>query len=308
MAETNDFWEFYWETRLLPMENLGKRAAILAGSKLIRVMAEQTKRPLRLLELGCGEGQVIGMLIDAHSQLCQVHESVGVDYNPRSLARARQDYHGVRWIEADFTDGDFLAGLGKFDIVLLVNAIHEVFSATYSDELGEVDVPVAKQRVEQALAGAAGLLAPGRCLILFDGLEPPGDPCQKLRLRFLTDQARNDFEVFVRQYHPFRIVPHETGQSGTLELSRRDFTRYITKSIFLGKLLWATERFESYQYFTEEEFRAAFTRLGLKIAEMSTLTVNGEKWRSRVEIDPPETEFPQEHILIVARLSSPGIL
>jgi hypothetical protein len=31
MSNNEDFWDFYWETRLLPMENLGKQAAILAG-------------------------------------------------------------------------------------------------------------------------------------------------------------------------------------------------------------------------------------------------------------------------------------
>jgi len=48
MAENNDFWDFYWETRLLPMENLGKRAAILAVSGLIRRLAPTAGRPLRL--------------------------------------------------------------------------------------------------------------------------------------------------------------------------------------------------------------------------------------------------------------------
>ena len=305
MEETNDFWDFYWETRLLPMENLGKRAAILAGSRLVRLLAHQHSHLLRILELGCGEGQVIGTLVDAHSQLCDIRRCVGVDYNPQSLARCRQDYRGMSWVAGDFTDADLLSGLGKFDMVMLVNAMHEVFSAGYAPELGEVDVPVAKQQVEKALAGAAGCLVPGGCLILFDGLEPPGDPTRRLRIRFLNDQARREFEIFVRQYRPFHIVPHETGDSGTVELSQRDFIRYITKSIFLSKHLWVTERLESYQYFTEVEFKEAFARVGLEIFELSTLTVNGEKWRSRVEIDPPE--FPLEHILILARPASPGV-
>jgi hypothetical protein len=87
--------------------------------------------------------------------------------------------------------------------------LHEVFSDSSTPELGEIDVPAAKQRVEQALVGAAACLEPGGWLVLFDGLEPPGDPHQILRVRFRT------------------------------------------KSIFLGKQLWETERLQSYQYFSE---------------------------------------------------------
>lgn len=301
MPENNDFWNFYWEVRLLPMENLGKRAAILAASELIRLLAQQARRPLRLLELGCGEGQVIGTLLDAHFRLCDNQTSLGVDYNTQSLAQCRRDFPGLRCVEGNLTDTGFLAGLGKFELVLLVNALHEVFSDSFSPELGEIDLPVAKQRVEQALAGAAGCLEPGGWLVLFDGLEPPGDPHQTLRIRFRDTQIRQEFETFVEQYHPLRIAYREVEGPLCVELSQRDFTRYITKSIFLGKQLWETERLQSYQYFTEEEYRAAFARQGLEISELRTLTMNAEKWRYRVEIDTPGFKFPDEHVLILAR-------
>lgn len=301
MSENDSFWDFYWETRLQPMENLGKRAAILAVSGLIRRLAAQAKAPLRLLELGCGEGQVIGALMDAHSQECSARASVGVDYNARSLAKCRRDYPGLQCVEGDFMDPEALAGLGQFDIVLLVNALHEVFSDTFSSELGEVDVPAAKARVEQALAGAVGRLAPGGWLVLFDGLEPPGSPDETLRICFQHSQARRHFETFAQEYRPFRIVYREGGGPMCIELSRRSFTRYITKSIFLGKKLWETERLESYQYFTEAEYREAFTRQGLKICELHKLTVNEEKWRRNVEIISEGARFPEEHILILAQ-------
>lgn len=301
MSESEDFWDFYWELRLLPMENLGKRAAILAVSKLIRSLAQQVDHPLRLLELGCGEGQVIGTLLDAHAPLCAVQASVGVDYNAQSLARCQRDYAGFRCIEGDFTNPDLLAGLGRFEIVLLVNALHEVFSDGYSLELGEMDVVAAKQSVERTLAYAAGCLEPEGWLVLFDGLEPPGDPQQMLRIRFHDEQIRQEFANFVRQYRPLRITYRQVEDPLCVELSRRDFTRYITKSIFLGKRLWDTERFESYQYFTEEEYRAVFARQGLEICELGTLTMNGEKWRRQVEIVTDGVTFPDEHILILAR-------
>jgi SAM-dependent methyltransferase len=301
MPEKDAFWDFYWENRLLPMENLGKQSAILAASKLIRLLAQQANQPIRLLELGCGEGQVIGTLLDAHFSLCANQASVGVDYNAQSLAQCRRDYPGLRCIEGDFMNSDLLAGLGKFELVLLVNALHEVYSDSFSPELGEIDTPAAKQRVELALAGAAGCLESGGWLVLFDGLEPPGDPDKILRIRFRDYQMRNEFEDFVEQYQPLRITYREVESLLCVELSQRDFTRYITKSIFLGKRLWETERLQSYQYYTEEEYRAAFACQGLEISELRTLTMNDDKWRYRVKIDTPGIEFPDEHVLILAR-------
>ncbi|MFH2040575.1 MAG: methyltransferase domain-containing protein [Chloroflexota bacterium] len=301
MPENDAFWDFYWETHLQPMENLGKRAAILSVSTLIRRLAGQTNHSLRLLELGCGEGQVIGTLLEAHSQVCSLQGSLGVDYNAQFLAKCKQDFPGLRCIEGDFTDPVLLGGLGKFDIVLLVNALHEVFSDCFSPELAEIDIPAAKLKVEQALAAAACRLKPGGWLVLFDGLEPAGNLLESVRIRFRDHSVRQDFDTFVQQYQPLRISYRQVENPLCVELPWRDFTRYITKSIFLGKRLWESERLQSYQYFTEDEYRGAFDRHELEINDLQILTVNEEKWRNLVDIDSPGVRFPEEHILILAR-------
>lgn len=305
LSDSSEFWDFYWEVRLRELQDLGKREAIFTASRLIRSLSGQSAQPVRLLELGCGEGQIIGALAEAHAAECSLSESIGVDYKRQSLEVCRRDYPGLRFLEGDFTDAGLLAGLGQFEIVLLVNALHEVFSAGYSPTLGQVDVPTAKQAVDRAFDLAAGCLAPGGYLVLFDGLEPDGEPERPVRIRFIHRQARDHFETFAREYHPFRISYHEVDGHSCVELPRRDFTRYITKSIFLGKRLWETERLESYQYFTEAEFRAAFARQGLPLRELRTLTVDYEKWTGLVEIETPGVEFPQEHILIVAQRQNP---
>ena len=300
MPESDEFWDFYWEVHLQEMEDLGKREAILAVSRLIRGLAVRSDQPVRILELGCGEGQIIGTLVEAHAQVRSINASRGVDYSSRSIGKCRRNYPGMSFVEGDLTDQDLIAGLGQFEIVLLVNTLHEVFSASHSSEFGEVAVLEAKQRVERALAGAVDRLAPGGYLVLFDGLETSGDIQESLCIRFRHWQARRRFDTFAREYRPFRISYRESSDPFVVELSYRDFTRYITKSIFLGKRLWQTERLESYQYFNETEFREAFARLGLVICELRTLTVNYEKWRSEVEIETGGVDFPAEHILILA--------
>jgi SAM-dependent methyltransferase len=303
MSTSDSFWDFYWEIRLKDMETLGKREAILAGSKLILQQAKQRgpDQPVRMLELGCGEAQILGALAEAHTQIPGIDQSVGVDYLHSSIETCQRNYPRLRFIEGDFTDPDLLASLSSFEILLLVNALHEVFSFTFSEALGEVDIPLAKHRVQQALTGAVQLLVPGGYVLLFDGLETPGDISEPLRVRFLHPQAREHFETFAREYRPLRIHYQPTSDPMCVELSRRDFTRYITKSIFLGKKLWQSERFESYQYYNEQEFRSAFAQAGLTIRELRTLTVNDNKWNSFVEIETPGVSFPAEHILILAQ-------
>jgi len=297
MPESDAVWDLYWEVRLQLLEDLGKREAILAASKLIRSLGEIPGQSLRLLELGCGEGQVIGALTEAHSSNLV---SCGVDYSHRAIEKCRSAYPGISFVEGDFTDAGLLHGLGHFEIILFVNALHEVFSATYSPELEEVDVPQAKLRVEQALTGATEILAPGGYLVIFDGLEYPGDLTQWVRIRFRHWQARRRFETFAREYHPFRISYRVTGDPFAVELPLRDFSRYIDKSIFLEKRLWQTERLESYQYYTQAEFTDVLARLSLEIRELRILTVNYEKWQAEVEILTPGVDFPAEHILILA--------
>jgi hypothetical protein len=134
-------------------------------------------------------------------------------------------------------------------------------------------------------------------LLLFDGLEPPGRPDELLTIRFTDFQARAGFETFASEYKPFQITFQNTADPLRIRLPRRDFTRYITKSIFLGKALWQSEQRESYQYYQESEFRDAFSSVGLCIQELRTMTVNAAKWQRVVQ--PVGFEFPAEHILIV---------
>lgn len=301
MSDSDEFWDFYWELRLQELEDLGKREAILAVSKLIRRYILGDSQAIRLLELGCGEGQIIGALVEAHSEICSVNACVGVDYKPQAIEKCRHSYPDMRFLLGDFTDPDLLAVLGRFEIVMLVNALHEVFSSGYSQDIGEVDVPAAKQKVKEAIARAVSKILPGGYLVIFDGLEPPGDLQDTIRVRFRYQKAREHFEAFTLEYKPFRISYHALGDPYCIELSLRDFTRYITKSIFLGKQLWQTERLESYQYFTESEFREVLENQALELRELRTMTVDYEKWSEQVEIQTPGVDFPIEHILILAQ-------
>ena len=171
-----------------------------------------TDQAVRLLELGCGEAQIIGALVEGHAQVRDIQRSVGIDYIPRSIETCRRRYPQMTVYRGRFHRSRFAGNVwATFELVLLVNALHEVFTAGFSAALGAIDVPAAKLKAENALVGAVGRLAPGGYLVLFDGLEMPGDPDQMVRLRFQSRLARQHFDTFAREYHPFHITFREVG-------------------------------------------------------------------------------------------------
>ena len=300
MAEES-FWDLYWETRLQFLQGQGKGHAILAASRLIRGTPSQ---PMRILELGCGEGQILGALVQAHPQAAMIQESIGVDYDPGSLETARKYYPGIQFIHGDFTNREFLASLGTFDLILLVNALHHVYSDAYDEELGEVDIPTAKEQVREAFTAILPLLNSGGSLLLFDGLEMDGDTRRPVEIRFLQTEAQEAFQQFAREYQPFRVrftAGSSHSHKDTIQLSIRDFTRYVTKLIFLGKPLWERERLESYQYFSQEEMMSLFLENGLILTEKQLISVDLQRWQEGIEILSPGIDFPVEHILLVGK-------
>lgn len=293
---TNQFWDFYWETRLQYLQGQGKGEVILQASRLIR----EANHPARILEAGCGEAQIIGSLVEAHGSPIGEQSSVGIDRELTSLAVARKTYPSIRFLAGDFTDTTLLQSLGQFDLLLLVNALHHVFSDAFDPGLGEIDVPKGKANLLTSFDTLAQAVKPGGYLIIFDGLEADIPPETPIQIQFQTPEAMEKFQTFAREYQPFRIQ-YQLNTRYNVTLSMRDFTRYVTKIIFLGKPLWERERLESYQYFNEREMRRMFAQNGFDIQDFHLLSVDYDRWLQEVSILTPDVDFPPEHVLITAQ-------
>jgi len=294
--QSESFWNFYWETRLQYLQGQGKGEVILLASQLTR----DANPPARILEAGCGEAQIIGALVDAHGSRSGEQSSVGIDRDTNALAVAKQQFPSILFLEGDFTDHQLLQSLGKFDLLLLVNALHHVFSDAYDPELGEINVPIGKANVLTSFANLVQTIKPGGYLILFDGLEADGSPDSKVQVRFKNTDAWQKFQTFAREYKPFRIH-FDLIQDQLVQLTMRDLTRYVTKIIFLGKPLWERERNESYQYFQEEEMRGMLVDNDFEILEFRQISVDYDHWLQEVEITTPNIQFPPEHVIITAQ-------
>jgi SAM-dependent methyltransferase len=72
---------------------------------------------LRVLELGCGDGDLLAALEPA--------VGVGVDFSTRMLERARSRHHGLRFVEADAHDLAAVGGI--FDVIVVSDLLHDVW-------------------------------------------------------------------------------------------------------------------------------------------------------------------------------------
>ena len=71
----------------------------------------------RILEIGCGKGDLLASLRPSHG--------VGVDFSPEMVRRARIAHPEIEFIEAD---GHDLMGLeGPFDVILLSDLIDDLW-------------------------------------------------------------------------------------------------------------------------------------------------------------------------------------
>jgi tRNA (cmo5U34)-methyltransferase len=128
------------------------------------VLAEILPRaPRRALDLGCGDGRLIRLLLDARPD---VEVVVGLDRSPPMLERAQDRFAGddrVMLRRHDLLDP--LAGLGSFDLVTSGFAIHHVPDA----------------RKQAIFAEVVGLLDPGGT---FANLEVVASPTPELQAEF----------------------------------------------------------------------------------------------------------------------------
>ncbi len=131
--------------------------------------------PLRVLDLGCGDGEVVGRVLDARPGT----EAVAADFSAEMLGRVRERFaptDAVTVAEHDL-DQPLPDAWGTFDAVVSAFAIHHVSDARKRSLAGEV----------------LGRLRPGGAFL---NLEHVASPTPELHVAFLhaldIDPAKDD--------------------------------------------------------------------------------------------------------------------
>jgi tRNA (cmo5U34)-methyltransferase len=121
------------------------------------------ERMERVLDLGCGDGRLLALVLGARPQA----GGVAVDFSPPMLERARERFAGAPGVELHQRDlVEPLPDLGRFDLVVSSLAIHHLEDA----------------RKRELYAEILGLLAPGG---RFSNLEHVSSPTPALHREYL---------------------------------------------------------------------------------------------------------------------------
>lgn len=115
-------------------ERVGRLAARQAGeAELLEALPGAVTK---LADLGCGDGRLIALVLDAHPELA---EAIGLDNSPPMLELARQRFADEARVT--ITDRDLdqpLIGLGEIDAVISGFAIHHLSHERKQSLFGEI--------------------------------------------------------------------------------------------------------------------------------------------------------------------------
>jgi len=111
----------YYEEQHEAIERARRGRARYYYATLARVLRAGIAPGLRILDVGCGTGDLLAGLEPARG--------VGIDISPRAIAAARERHRDrpLTWLEGDAARPEILAAAGgPFDVVLLVNVVTDL--------------------------------------------------------------------------------------------------------------------------------------------------------------------------------------
>jgi SAM-dependent methyltransferase len=139
----------------------------IAGEDMLREVLPGA--PETVLDLGCGDGRLAALVLEARSSVTQV---LAVDRSPTMLDRARERFRAEPRVTVNQWDlAEPIAPLGSFDVIVSGFAIHHLESDRKRDLFSEV----------------AGQLRPDG---LFANLEGVASATPELHAEFLTAIGR----------------------------------------------------------------------------------------------------------------------
>ena len=273
----------YWLERKKHISSFwGKGKFILQLSQIIG------DKKLSVLELGCGEGHLVGELRKRNPQA----EYTGVDYDRGAIERAQVLYPDIVFFHE--TIQEFLANAERtYDVIVAPNVFHELFSTSlFSHTIAE-----SKEMLEGVIKKTIGLVSQNGVLAILDGVECENSS-EEITIRLLNAETQKSFDTFVSTYsflerqYKVGVNTHED-----ITMTKHDFTRFITKLRFIETENWEVERKETYQYFTANEYIEVIQKYGLNIFETECFIANLFNWRKNVEVK--SGTYPLEHIIIL---------
>lgn len=203
------------------LDRVNNEAAYLASMNAAKHDKERMLdyvRPGRIVEVGPGGGVVLDLL-EARFPAAEI---IGVDLSREAItaleAHARAGDHRWRVVLGAAEALPELVGAGSVDTVVFCSILHEVYSYT---ERGGTKFHL--ESVRDVVRAAWTTLAPGGRIVIRDGVMPP--PGTR-RIRFIAEDARETFDLFVAQVEG-RAIRHRDLATDRVELSAADAMEFL---------------------------------------------------------------------------------
>ncbi len=270
----------YWERLKSEAEQYFLRG------RLIKDLEEYMRgRPLRILEIGCGEG----LLLNAVQKVNPNAQCYGIELSENAVSAGKRKYPQIHFINQDLHAYFGAAEFEQFDIVLSCNVMHEI----YTQKRVREGIDEAEKYLASLFGKLKDCLVPGGVFVLVDGVLPDDEKDGTVSF-ILTEEGAGIYEIIRSSYCFLREPLPEAHAGESMTVSSIDFEKFITKSLFADSPDWEIERKESYQYFTRSRFEKLFRELGYIIMREELQIEQWELWQRLVTVT--DGSFPFENI------------
>lgn len=305
-----DFLEFYRNSLLVGF--FRKRGKSLIVPHLLfcieRILSQfPEKEEIFILDLGTGEGHLL-RLIEQLGKIAGFAKKLrlyGFDFDEGMLeSAAKQNNIKATFVKIDLRHDMLTEYYDKFDLIVAVNTLHEVFSSYIGEDneaYPEDKIVFAKQKINELILELGKMLTSEGTFILYDGLAPRQEIAEKnIRFRIKNEILARYFSSAINDFSLWKIKFKFNSQDGTYTMKYRDFSWFIITFKYLNTKLWPFESKQTYQYFSKDDFAKAFKAAGLM--RESILYVNSDLglWKNNIAIESSELDYPPKSILIVA--------
>lgn len=284
---------YYWKERKDGLYKInGKKRGI--DSLINNIKLCRNNEPLRILDVGCGEGHIIEYIshyVDNRSQF------VGLDRNEQALDNASLILSNISQcsiVKREIVDSHWIDNMGVFDIVICINIFHEVYSSLLMQNDTNIDTDFS-----QIINRVFDLVDKGGLVLIFDGIEQAYSLFRPVIFEMRDQDTIDKFEVFVNEYLAFPMY-FDRLSNNCIKCNLKDFTRFITKLRFISSHTWGVEKYESYQYYTETEYRYLFENNNMTIIDSSKFICDSHEWQKHIKI-LNDTPYPDECFYILGQ-------
>ena len=179
---------------------------------MTKLVPEFPDGPLRLLDIGSGQGVVAAAFLDAFPQCTAIGVDISeamIEEGRRRMARFEERFS---YVLGDFGEGNLpeqVTGLGPYDVVVSARAIHHL----------------TPNEIEHLYGLVYSNLTSGGCFFNFDSAAPPDD--------FLKDIYRSlRRPVGEQRRQDLQVRPLEEGETHSQDTTLLDHLRFLTNAGF----------------------------------------------------------------------------